>query len=199
MSTNGTVPSISISVLHDPLSENEERSKKWIAPGSKAHKALSEVVFDKRLAKDLKHIAKACHTGNLEVFHSVLLKYCPKRLHFSYPVMQARLQLAVLDHNYNVGREQAVVTKASAKSGGKGTKRWRYSYSKAAKQWLSGPVMEKDYEYLWEIMIDVLQMKHGNLQPQLSEVPEVPSNIAPVPRPSVAELQARAKSRFVKN
>ena len=45
--------------------------------------------------------------GSLEVFHSTMTKYTPKRLHFFYESMLARTQLAVLDHNYNVGREQA--------------------------------------------------------------------------------------------
>ena len=39
------------------------------------------------------------HTGALEVFHSLLLKYCPKRQHFSYIGMQARIEFAILDHN----------------------------------------------------------------------------------------------------
>lgn len=45
--------------------------------------------------------------GELEVFHSVLLKYCPKNLHFHYASMAARTQLAILDHNENVHRPQA--------------------------------------------------------------------------------------------
>lgn len=147
---------------HVPLPENVERSKKWLTPGSKPHQALSEIVFNKRLLKDLKHVTESYHTGNLEVFHNVLLKYCPKRLHFSYPVMQARLQLAVLDHNHNEGREQAVVQRSSVRSAPEGTKRWRYAYSKAAKEGLSKPVMErKDYGYLKELMVDVLRIKEG--------------------------------------
>ena len=43
----------------------------------------------------------------VEVFHSLLLKYCPKRQHFSYVGMQARIELAILDHNYNTQRKQA--------------------------------------------------------------------------------------------
>ncbi len=35
------------------------------------------------------------HTGELEVYHSLLLKYVPKHLHFSYKGMVARTQLAV--------------------------------------------------------------------------------------------------------
>ena len=43
----------------------------------------------------------------MEQYHSVLLKYAPKREHFSYNGMVARTQLAVLDHNSNVHRQQA--------------------------------------------------------------------------------------------
>ncbi|CAM4530009.1 unnamed protein product [Leuciscus chuanchicus] len=45
--------------------------------------------------------------GSLEVYHSVLLKYCPKILHFHYSSMADRTQLVILDHNENVNREQA--------------------------------------------------------------------------------------------
>ncbi|KAI8495237.1 hypothetical protein Bbelb_272230 [Branchiostoma belcheri] len=44
---------------------------------------------------------------DLEVFHNMLLKYTPKRLHFWYMSMMGRMKLAVLDHKYNVDREQA--------------------------------------------------------------------------------------------
>lgn len=46
-------------------------------------------------------------TGALEVYHNVMLKYLPKRLHFGYDTMVARTQLAIMDNNYNVGWEQA--------------------------------------------------------------------------------------------
>lgn len=36
-----------------------------------------------------------------------MLKYTQKRLHFSYDVMRARTELAVIDYNANVGRPQA--------------------------------------------------------------------------------------------
>ena len=45
--------------------------------------------------------------GSLEVFHASMLKYTPKRIHFFYDSMLARTMLAVMDHNLNVGREQA--------------------------------------------------------------------------------------------
>lgn len=48
--------------------------------------------------------------GELEVYHSSMLKYTQKRLHFSYNTMKARTMLSVLDHNSNVGREQATTS-----------------------------------------------------------------------------------------
>ena len=65
------------------------------------HRTLTNVVKDKTLLKDIKKLTGFHHTGSLEVFHSLLLKYCPKRQHFSYVGMQARIELTIFDHNYN--------------------------------------------------------------------------------------------------
>ena len=67
-------------------------------------------MFQDRLLRDIKILNGFHHTGSLEVFHSLLLKYCPKQQHFSYDGMQARIELAILDHNYNTDRKQAVTT-----------------------------------------------------------------------------------------
>ena len=50
-------------------------------------------------------LTKFAHPGALEVFHNVVLKYAPKRIHFSYKTMLARLRLAVLDHNSKIKQE----------------------------------------------------------------------------------------------
>ena len=39
------------------------------------------------------------------MLHSSMLKYAEKRRHFTYVTMQARLQLSIIDHNHNVGRQ----------------------------------------------------------------------------------------------
>lgn len=51
-------------------------------------------------------------SGQLEVFHNALLKYCPKRLHFQYRAMKACTMLAIMDHNENhsTDREQATTS-----------------------------------------------------------------------------------------
>ena len=48
------------------------------------------------------------HTGNLEVLHALLLKYCPKRIQFDKNGMICRTQLAVLHFNEAMKCEQAV-------------------------------------------------------------------------------------------
>ena len=93
--------------VHLPLPVEEQRSKKWLRSGSLVHRTLRNIVHDKNLLRDIKKLTRFHHTGSLEVFYSSLLKYCPKRQHFSYLGMQARLELAILDHNYNTDRKQA--------------------------------------------------------------------------------------------
>ena len=93
--------------VHQTLSSEEERSRKWLRSGSVAHSALHKVVLQDTLLRDMKKLVGFHHTGSLEVFHSLLLKYCPKRQHFSYVGMQARIELAILDHNYNTQCKQA--------------------------------------------------------------------------------------------
>ena len=90
---------------HPTVRADEQRS--WLVAESDQHKALCTIVQDKKLTSDLQQLTRFCHTGTLENFHSVLLKWCPKRIHFSYEGMRARSQLACLSHNENVGRAQA--------------------------------------------------------------------------------------------
>ncbi|KAK2878355.1 hypothetical protein QQF64_011616 [Cirrhinus molitorella] len=47
-------------------------------------------------------------TGELEVFHSVQLKYSSKNLHFHYTSMVAKTQLAIFDHNEKVASKPLI-------------------------------------------------------------------------------------------
>ena len=85
--------------VHPTLPIKEQRSKKWLRSGSLVHTTLKNIVCNKTLLRDIKMLTGFHHTGALEVFHSLLLKYCPKRQHFSYIGMQARIEFAILDHN----------------------------------------------------------------------------------------------------
>lgn len=82
--------------------------KKWLKKGFKVHIALKEVVQDKRLLKDIAHLSEFCHTGNLEVYHSLLTKYVLKRQNFDYDQMNCRTAIAVIYHNMSQNRGQKV-------------------------------------------------------------------------------------------
>ena len=74
-----------------------DRERKWLKTDSPSFLALKNVVENKKILADIKYLSKFCHAGNLEVFDSVLNKFCPKRLHFTLEGMIARTQSAVLD------------------------------------------------------------------------------------------------------
>ena len=77
--------------------------------------ALKEVALNKSLLKDIGMLAEFIHTGILRMYHGLMAKtYCQKVQHYSYDGTRARTQLAVLDHNHNVGRSQGQ-TKEGAK------------------------------------------------------------------------------------
>jgi hypothetical protein len=91
----------------------EKKEKARLKPGTAALVALEEIVFNKKLLKDLKLVTEFHHTENLEVYHSMMLKYCPKRQHCNHEGMVAITQLAAQDNNHNFSRKQAMVKKGS--------------------------------------------------------------------------------------
>jgi len=93
---------------HPPILRETERRKDWLKVGSPAHDTLKEVALNKSLLKDIGMLAEFIDTGILEMYHGLMAKkYCQKVQHYSYDDMRARTQLAVLDHNHNVGRSKA--------------------------------------------------------------------------------------------
>ena len=146
---------------HLPLSCEKVKRTKWLKPGSPAHLAIQEVISDPKLLKDLDQVTNACHTAELESFHSLLTKYSPKRQEFDYDVMLARSQLAIMDHNHNVNRNQVITSKPSAR-GKQGEQQFRFAFSKATKEWQAKPVKErKSYEFIHQLMTDAIEMRRS--------------------------------------
>ncbi|XP_078356850.1 uncharacterized protein LOC144641691 [Oculina patagonica] len=178
---------------HRHIPSAEAKQICWLKPGSPAHLALEEVVLNNKLLKDLAKLTDFCHTGNIEVYHSMMLKYCSKREHFSYKGMVARTQLAALDNNANTGRAQAQV-----KSGEHaGEARFKVLFPKAHKRWVVKPISEKkSYQHLSTLLTKVLERcEAGNAAAEPMPV-VLPRNIASVPAPPKEELIANHRSRF---
>lgn len=183
---------------HPRLSRRQIRTTCWLQPGSAAHVALEEVVLQPKLVNDIAKLTEFSHTGGLEVYHSMLLKYCSKKEHFSYRGMIARTQLAAIDNNHNTGRQQAVVQKGP----GRGDARYRMCFPKTHKRWGVKPIKEqKNYDFLPKLQLKVLQACDGGLEgaeiEPLDEV-ELPANIASVPAPDKDELIQRHRTRFAR-
>ena len=86
---------------HGEISQTHDKDVQWLVHGSPAYICLQSIVMDKTVLNDLPYLVEYNHTGMLEVYHALMLKYVPKREHFQLYGMIARTQLAVLDHNYN--------------------------------------------------------------------------------------------------
>ena len=144
---------------HTHLSSDDSHHLDALTSGSPAYAALQSVILDTRLLKNIAKLSDFCHTGVLEVYHSVLTKYCPKRQHFSYRGMVARTQLAALDHNHNTGRNQATTATGEEK---------RYNWFSQSQETMGcKPIHEPEYySYLDEMMTKVIEAreKKPNIQ-----------------------------------
>ena len=156
---------------------------------------LQDVVLDPKLLEDMKHLTKFCHTGSLEVYHSLYNKYMPKRQHFSYKGMTARTMLAALDNNKHSGRQQATVQKGSTK----GDLRFNVVHPKGREGWVAKPLYErKNYGYVQDMLGQVVDLcRAGADSSGCIPVPSnIPQNIAPEAKPPKDEVIRQHTSRF---
>ena len=177
---------------HAPLPPESQRKKKWLKRSGKAFKALESVINDKKILKDLRQLNLFCHTGDLEVYHSMMLKYVPKRQEFQYPQMVARTQLSALDHNFNLCPRQ--------KETADGQPQFAPVFPKATGRWCVKKRYEaKDYSFRTEMLELVLSAKMNNetlITPHQAKKAILPKNIATVAAPEKSELVEAHVSRF---
>ena len=166
-----------------------DKERKWLETDSPSFLALKNVVENKKILADINHLSKFCHTGNLEVFHSVLDKYFPKRLHFTLEGMIARTQLAVLD--YNCGSNN---TQATTKDG---ERRYKHIFSKVTQNWVVKKISKtKDREYIHELLSSTLEASPDTTGDKLPRIGSILPNIAPVEKPDKEEAIENMKTRF---
>lgn len=178
---------------HEPI-DNRNNRKKWLNPNDPAYHVLKQIVTKPSLVRDIAKLNDFCHTGQLEVFHSLLTKYCPKWQHFSYMGMRVCTQLAILDHNYNTDRQQATTFQ--------GRPRYRMAYSKGTKRWVPKTIKEKkQYNYLDFMLEEMVNPEYSVDEVLLSdvEIPQLPRNIAATPQPHVEDTVCQHMTRFNKH
>ena len=174
---------------HKPLTLEQRRKKKWLKADTVAFTALSKIVEDSRVLKDLQHLTGFCHTGFVEVYHNLMLKYCQKREHFSHAIMNTRTQLTALDNNYNVGRKQA-----RRKDG---VLRYSTVHPKQKKEWVARKIYEKKkYGYLEDILQECVEHANGTLDVPAVQKVALPANIAKSTAPPKEDLVSKLVSRM---
>ena len=138
---------------------------------------------------DLAFLTKFCHTGVLEVYHSLYNKWVPKRQHFSYAGMLARSQLPIMDFNQGSNLKQ---TKTKDEED-----RFHVLSSKITNTWTAKPIKEeKDHPYLHNMVRETVQLAREKKTLPLSVLPKLPKNIASTPKPDKKEVIRNQKSRF---
>eukprot|EP00117_Sycon_ciliatum_P003293 scpid52216/ scgid3849/ len=127
----------------------------------------------------------------VQVYHSVMTKYVPKRIHFSVDGMNARTQLAALDHNANVGREQSKTSK--------GELMYKMQYSRQKGDYVAKKIYtQKTYVYVHKLMKNVIEHASGQVAvPALPQRPKLP--ISRRERPDKQAVVDKLKSRIAKN
>lgn len=77
--------SINVAMMaNNHLPHSTKRSGR-LKPKDKAYKALEKVVNDPSVIKDVCQLSLFFHTDDIEVSHSMMLKYVPKRQRISVP------------------------------------------------------------------------------------------------------------------
>ncbi|KAM4031866.1 LOW QUALITY PROTEIN: uncharacterized protein ACNLHF_019235 [Anomaloglossus baeobatrachus] len=127
---------------HVPIEMGDEEIF-WLINGTPPFNNIERIVSNDKMLKDIPHLVLNCHTGQLENFHSMALKYRTKRIHFGIDAMEARTKLAALTHNKNVGREQAVVRFERKNTESKGTKRTKLVAPKSQGRWVIKKCMKR--------------------------------------------------------
>ena len=178
--------------MHHKLTRKKRKQVSWLKCDSSAHVALEEVVRDKKLLKDVEKLTEFHHTGTMEVFHSMMLKYLPKQKHFSYKGMVTRTQLAALDHNYNCYRKQAVVKSGANKN----QECFKVEKPKRNNNWVCKPIKEeKSYKYLSVMLENVVKAKQDGIT-AVETLPSMPQNIARKPKLPKQSVIEKHQSRM---
>lgn len=101
---------------------SDEREIDWLEAGSLVHQELGNILLKPTLLKDLRRLSLDMHTSFVESLHAVVNKYAPKRLFFREDSMSIRLKLAIMDHNYSIGRKVVGISEVFKKSTNRMTK-----------------------------------------------------------------------------
>ena len=145
---------------------------------------------DKNLLKDLHYLSNFSHTGNLEVYHSLCSKFCPKRLCFSMLGMMNRTMIAALDHNCSAILPQATISN--------GALRYKQIFSKISGDWCIKKIRcAKEKHYVQDLLEEKFLQKSSGEYYKLLGIPKLAKNIATIEEPDEEEAVKSMRTRFL--
>ncbi|CAI6365786.1 unnamed protein product [Macrosiphum euphorbiae] len=172
---------------HEKLTDERVKNKLWIHMKTSSYDALKKILTAKDFIKDLRQAKHFVHTGKLESYHNVRLKYMPKRIHLQFNGMFVRSILAILDHNNNTKKTLIGEKVVFSKPLGRFT--IKNSYNKTQNNWKR------------EIISTIIEEAEKEISPQPFDVQkecntDIPKNIYRTPCPPYEELKSKRYSRF---
>ncbi|XP_035671511.1 uncharacterized protein LOC118412627 [Branchiostoma floridae] len=180
---------------HDPIDPTVARTKKWLVPGSAAHKRLKSIIYNKRWLKTVTKYLRFRTTSDLESFQNHILMYASKRHSFTPPVYKARCQLAALDYNAHKDRP---VWKTKD-----GHIKYRRRFQKKSDRWsIYVSKQPKHYAYIRDLQSAIVLKRinsHRGMrrtQPLSETDPRRLGNLASIPAPPTHVLVEQHKSRM---
>ncbi|KAL7376390.1 hypothetical protein ABVT39_007092 [Epinephelus coioides] len=76
--------------------KKDPKKDKWLQPGTLAFYKLVKQISSKRVQKDVEKLSPHHQMSSLEAFHSLVIRFAPKSVAFSYIGMLCRLYLAAM-------------------------------------------------------------------------------------------------------
>ena len=179
-----------VKCAHGKLQKIQLRRGAWIDRKSDTFSELFDKITNKQLSEDMMHCSEFLHTGSIENYHNVRLKYLPKRIAFSRETTAIRSMIAIIETNCNITQNTSSLQEP----------KMYVRYSKASAKWiLRKRSKEKDYTYRGEILSKIeAHFSNGTLEfADMTEyVPKnTPKNIATIPKPSKEEMVKKYKAR----
>ncbi|XP_034004897.1 uncharacterized protein LOC117497111 isoform X4 [Trematomus bernacchii] len=122
----------------------------------------------KRVLKDVKKLSHHYQTSSLQSFHSLILRFAPKKVVFPFMGMLCRLCLAAMHPNENADREQATTAA--------GLLVYKLAYPKARRGECTAKPVKKDptYMYVGELMRLVFEEVFEDPTPFVEEMNKIP-------------------------
>ncbi|XP_051994441.1 uncharacterized protein LOC127652376 [Xyrauchen texanus] len=161
--------------------------------GTKACERFCDLMINQRLLKDVSKLSPHHQTSTVEGFHSLILKFAPKNVAFSFLGMLNRLHLAALHYNENSNREYA------CNRSGEPSIKVKWPKYKKGDHSLHYTKTEPTYNYvesLLRLFFEEVVINPGPYQEQINEL-KVPDHLcAAFDKPNLQESEVRPWSRF---